>query len=165
MIAEKPLGCRGCPAEHFGIGFVPPTTPHWARFVVVGQGPGEQEALFSEPFYPEAPSGKMLRGWLADSGINEFETAFGNVVCCWLPKIKLGGDLGKESRPPTTGELQHCWNAHVGPWLYDLPENAPIIAVGAPAARWLLGLPTDEPTEHLCGVTQLTLLPALETNA
>lgn len=155
----KPSACTGCPAAEFGLGFVPPTIPSVVKWVVVGQGPGEQEAIFSQPFYPQAPTGKMMRGWLADAGIPEDQTSFGNVVQCWLPKHRINGELGRESRPATKGELDHCWKAHVRPWLAAMPENAPIIAVGAPATRQLLGLAAEDPAERLAGVTHRVELP------
>lgn len=151
---DKPPACAGCPAATYGLGFVPPTVPPQpAEWVVVGQGPGQQEAVFSTPFYPNAPSGRMLRGWLYDAHIPEAATAFGNAVCCWLPKQLLSGGMGRESRPPTAEEVKHCWQAHVRPWLESMPSSAHVIAVGATATRLLLGLPHNAPVNQLVGVT------------
>lgn len=161
-MTPKPTGCDGCPARDYGIGFVPPTTPASPEWVVVGQGPGNQEAIFSQPFYHGAPAGRMLRGWLHEAGVPAERTAFGNIVCCWLPRVKLSGELGRESRPPSVAEVTHCWRAYVSPWLAALPPEAPILAVGAPATRFLLGLSEDEPVERLAGVTHLRSLPPAE---
>lgn len=158
----KPPGCSGCPAEHFGLGFVPPTGPETASWVVIGQGPGQQEAIFGQPFWPNAPAGRMLRGWLHEAGIDARSVAFGNIVCCWLPSQRLGGELGKGSRIPTRGEVAHCWREHVGPWLHRISAEAHLLAVGAPATRFLLGLSEDEPAERLAGVTHRVELPPLE---
>jgi uracil-DNA glycosylase family 4 len=156
----KPHTCTGCPAEHYGIGFVPPTTPPLVRWVVVGQGPGEQEVLFEESFYPQAPSGRMLRGWLAEAGIPEDQVSFGNVVWCWLPKTRINHELGKGSREPTAAEAEHCWRVHTKPWLEALPPTAPLLAVGAPAARKLLGLEPGASTENLTGITHYQEIPS-----
>lgn len=162
---ERPAGCAGCPAHESGhaVGFVPPTGPAEPTFVVVGQGPGQQEAIYGSPFWPQAPSGRMLRGWLHDAGIDERTVAFGNIVQCWLPATRMNGDLGKGSRPPTAAETLHCWRAHVGRWLLGRPPQAHILAVGAPASRFLLGLEDGASAEHLAGVTHRRNLPALET--
>jgi len=160
-VNPKPPACAGCPAYERGLGFVPPEpaakTP---RFVVVGQGPGEQEAQFSRPFYPHAPSGRLLRGWLAEAGIDPREVTIGNIVQCWLPKVKLSGDLGRLSRAPTRAEVEFCYRTHWHGWLADaVGGGAHVLAVGAPAARFLLGLSDPEPVEHLAGVTHC--LPSL----
>lgn len=160
----KPHTCSGCKAEHVGLGFVPPTTPTGSLdLVLVGQGPGEQEAQFSEPFYARAPSGGMLRDWLrqVESKVNRpLRAAFGNVVQCWLPKQRLSGELGRGSRDPLPEEVAHCWKYHTGPWLHSLPPDVPVVAVGAAAARSLLGL-GDGAVGHLMGTTHHRELPPL----
>jgi len=159
-VRTKPSGCEGCPAHTYGLGFVAPTPARTAPvFAVVGQGPGEQEATFSQPFYPGAPSGRMLRGWLHDAGIPESVVTFGNVVQCWLPETRGAGGLGRGSRPPTTTEIQHCYRAHVAPWLHSLPETTHLLSVGTPASRFLLGLGPKAGAEHLAGVTHKISLP------
>ena len=164
-MTPKPHTCAGCPAVEYGLGFVPPTTTvSKSTFVVVGQGPGEQEALFSQPFYPRAPSGRMLRGWLEEAGIPPERTAFGNIVQCWLPATRLSDTVGKGSRAPTPAETAHCYRAHVRPWLRSLPEEAHVLAVGAPATRFLLGLSPETPADRLAGVThRFDLPPTQET--
>ena len=161
---ERPDSCVGCPAHDSGhaVGFVPPSGPPAPAWVVVGQGPGQQEAQYGAPFWPQAPSGRMLRGWLHESGIDERTVAFGNVVQCWLPAERMNGELGKGSRPPTLAEVKHCWRAHVGPWLYAAPPSAHVLTVGAPATRWLLGLEDKAPAENLAGLTHRRPLPPLE---
>lgn len=164
LLNPRPPSCAGCPAHESGhaVGFVPPTGPPDPAWVVVGQGPGQQEAIFGAPFWPTAPSGRMLRGWLHDAGIDERTVAFGNIVQCWLPSTRLGGELGKGSRPPTAAEIQHCWRAHVGGWLTSLSDRAHILSVGAPATRFLLGLGDKAPAENLAGVTHRCTLPPFE---
>lgn len=162
----RPPSCAGCPAHESGhaVGFVPPTAAPCgeARWIVLGQGPGQQEAHFGEPFWPSAPSGRMLRDWLTEAGIDLRTVAFGNVVQCWLPATRMNGDLGKGSRPPTADEVRHCWRAHVGPWLHRTPHAAHILTVGAPATRFLLGLAPSAPAENLAGLTSRRALPPLQ---
>lgn len=131
--------------------------------MVVGQGPGEQEALHSTPFFPRAPSGRMLRGWLAEADIREEAVAFGNIVQCWLPTTRLSDTVGKGSRPPSAAEASHCWRAHVHPWLSLLSPEVHVLAVGAPATRFLLGLRDTEAADRLAGVTHHLPLPPEET--
>ena len=161
---ERPASCAGCPAHEQGHarGFVPPTPATGeARWVVVGQGPGQQEAIFGAPFWPQAPAGRMLRAWLHEAGIDLRTVAFANIVQCWLPSTRMAGDLGKGSRPPTADEVRHCYRAHVAAWLLAQPSQAHILAVGAPATRFLLGLGDKVPAENLAGVTHRHTLPCV----
>jgi hypothetical protein len=50
-------------------------------------------------------------------------------VQCHLPK----------NRPPRPAEVEHCWKAHVEPWLTGLAALRVIVAIGQPAARKLVG--------------------------
>lgn len=120
---------------------MPPEEHTEAKFCLLGQGPGQQEAEFSQPFYPEAPSGSTLNYWLAKAGIPRVWCDIANLVWCWLPKTrKLGGPEG--NRAPTKTESDFCWRAHTRPWLvarkWDDSARL-IIPVGAPASRKLLG--------------------------
>ena len=154
----KPQPCHDCPAYTYGLGFVPPWNPtRPPRFAFIGQGPGEHEAEFAQPFYPQAPSGRTLRGWLHDAGIDDRDCAFGNVVCCWLPKTLLHGGFGKESREPTRAEAAFCYHAHVEPWLRALPKNCHLFTVGAAATRFVLQL--EGAVDHLNGITHFVELP------
>ena len=160
---DRPPTCEGCPAHHRdALGWVPPVSVVNPDIVVVGQGPGEQEAEFSTPFYHRAPSGSMLRDWIsqAEAAVGRhLKVSIGNVVQCWLPQVRLAGGLGKQSRPPTPEEMRCCWDRHTGPWLNAQSPTAPILAVGAPATQFLLGL--EGPVEHLVGVTHYQELPTL----
>ena len=123
----KPLGCQGCPAFNDGKSFVRPTGPKDAKIVLVGQGPGQDEALDGQPFV--GPSGKKLDSWLVRAGIRRHECAVGNVVWCWLPG----------NRPPTQAEVEYCGKAHWKPWLASLEQARVVVAIGVPAATALLG--------------------------
>ena len=139
--APKPDSCRGCPAYEWGVGFVPPEFP--ARVVdqiAIGQGPGETEANFSQPFHPEAPAGRTLNRWLNAAGLQRTRTLITNVVWCWMPAGKpKGRPVG--NREPTPEEIEFCRRAHLDPLLEQFPEQ-PRILLGAPATRSLLGVET-----------------------
>lgn len=152
---QRPPSCHGCPAHTSGaVGFVPGVGPQEAVVALVGQGPGEAEAEFSTPFYPEAPSGARLTKWLHRSGFQRTEVAIGNVVQCQLPG----------NREPTRAEAAYCWQRHVGPWLASFPNLTHVVPVGVPATKWLLGLDWDRAAERFAGTTQLVELPpVLET--
>lgn len=142
-LSRKPEACQGCPAERWGCGFVPPSEPAAATAVpiaIVGQGPGEQEAHTSVPFFPRAPSGNILNQWLHEANLSRSQVWIGNVVQCWLPESHTGGPHG--NREPTHAEVEFCWNAHVGKALANFSPRH-IVSVGTPATRKLLGLKWD----------------------
>lgn len=123
---QRPPACDGCPANATARGFVPPTGPTNAIMAICGQGPGADEAAFGEPFI--GTSGTMLNRWLASAGIPREKLAINNVVQCQLPG----------NREPHKREAQHCWRAHVRPWLASLTELRVIVPVGVPAMEVLI---------------------------
>lgn len=136
--APKPNACQGCPAYTYGCGFVPAEGPRNAPVALVGQGPGEQEAHFSRPFVSNAPSGSMLDRWLHKARHSRTQVLVANVVQCWLPQgYKNGRAYG--NRAPTQAEVEYCWNAHVGPLMHSIDAEY-VVPIGAPSARWFLGL-------------------------
>ena len=134
----KPLVCMDCPAYSYGVGFVEPEVPKTQRdLTVVGQGPGETEALFSRPFHPEAPSGRMLTRWLNEAGFLRTRVLLTNVVWCWMPAAKPKG-FPKGNREPTKAEISYCRRVHLDPLLATLGSDDLIVTVGAPATGSLL---------------------------
>jgi len=133
---ERPPTCAGCPANATARGWVPPTGPLTARMVLVGQGPGADEAAVGEPFV--GPSGSTLDRWLVRAGVPRERLAIGNVVQCQLPG----------NRPPHKAEARHCWRAHVRPWLESLTAARVVVPVGVPAMEALLG---DSATASVAG--------------
>ena len=160
--APKPPACSGCPAEKWSVGFCPPTIPKNPRMVLVGQGPGQQEAWNSKPFFHLAPIGERLNKWLYRSGWSRSWLSIGNLVQCWLPKTKRQGSPDG-NREPTKAEMEWCWNAHVGPWLKS-GENLIVVPVGIPAAKFLLGIPEGKGAEKFLGTMNDVELPPIGRN-
>ncbi len=165
--ANRPLACQNCPANSWSVGFVPPSGPPNAKLVLVGQGPGEQEAWNSEPFFRLAPIGERLTKWLYRSGISRTEIALGNLVQCWLPKFKKAG-ISNGNREPTQSEIQFCWNAHVGPWLRSGEKEASpsrvVVPVGVPATKFLMGIPKGKGADKFMGTMNEVELPEVGEN-
>ena len=119
-VSPKPKSCQGCPAYRLPGGFVPSSGPSDAEVVVVGQGPGRDEAILGKPFV--GPSGMRLDRWLRRAGWQRSELLVTNVVWCHLPG----------NRPPTAEERRICWSRHLGPLIHSAPRKL-VIAVGVPA--------------------------------
>ncbi len=156
---EKPPPCVQCPAYKWGISFVPPTGPTDAKFAVIGQGPGEQEAAFGTPFFEQAPAGWRLSKWIRRSGLQRSGVWIGNVVQCWMPQRKDSRGRGYGNREPTHAEVTYCWKAHVGPAMRKLTGQPHLVPVGAASARWFLGIPKGKGVEKFMGTTQMVELP------
>jgi uracil-DNA glycosylase family 4 len=163
-VLSKPSTCNGCPAKEWGVGWVPPVGPFGPDHVWIGQGPGEQEANTGVPFHPQAPAGWRLTHWMNRCGLPRTRALITNVVWCWLPKIKTKTGFSKESRPPTGAECLWCWNAHLGPLMQTVDPSVPVFTVGAPATKWILGLPWDSGAERHVGTPNMVVLPPIGTN-
>lgn len=114
-----------------------------ARWMVVGEGPGEQEDLQGEPFV--GPAGQLLNAMLAAIDLPRPSVFVANMVKCRPPR----------NRDPEAGELAAC-----RPFLerqVQLLQPALIVVVGRVAAQNLLG--TDAPLGRLRG--QVHRLPGL----
>lgn len=156
---SRPPECQGCPADAWGVSFVPSIHHDNPKYCFIGQGPGEQEANTGVPFNPQAQAGWRLTRWMNRCGIPRTDCFISNVVWCWLPKTKSGGQFGKESRPPTQAEVQYCWDRHLGPQLHAMSTEVPIFTVGAPATKWILGIPWDKGADRYVGTPNYITLP------
>lgn len=73
-----------------------------ANLVIIGEGPGQAEDEFGEPFVGKA--GKLLDDLLRDAGLDsESDVFITNTVCC-LPR----DDTHEDSRIPTKREIENC---------------------------------------------------------
>lgn len=155
MKAQKPA-CALCPSKGTGRSFVPFEGPVDSPLLIVGQGPGEDEAYTGSPFVGK--SGAMLNKWLQLAGIDRRMARVGNTVLCWMPEDP--GAL-KGNRAPKAAEAAYCreqhWSHEVelpllpGDSCSDVNVHAPrprrvIVAVGVPAMKQFYGLRAGEGT-------------------
>lgn len=122
---DKPEGCRGCPLEHCGTGYVPGTGPRDARLIVVGEAPGNEEVSVGEPFV--GPSGKLV-----DRGLGGEETRklvrLENVRRCLPPK--------DESAEVKAASIAHCTAAYLNTELVEQEGTKAVLLIGADALEW-----------------------------
>lgn len=131
FLPKSPL-CAGCPAEHIGRSYVPGCGNPDARVALIGQGPGEVEALTGKPFV--GPSGQRLDRWLSQAGLSRSAWYTDNIVRCWLPG----------NRAPTKAEAANCWTTHTLPALRAMPNLEWVIPVGLPSASQILSTKATE---------------------
>jgi len=124
--------CRGCPLWKESTHTVFGRGNDNARWVFVGEQPGDQEDLKGEPFV--GPAGKLLFRAIGDAGVADEECYFTNVVkhFKWKPRGKR-----RIHQKPSGGEISAC-----RPWLQaELASIRPsaVICLGATAAAAILG--------------------------
>jgi uracil-DNA glycosylase len=124
--------CTRCPLYRDATQFVPGEGPSHAKFMLVGEQPGDKEDLAGRPFV--GPAGRILDTALADAGIPRNETFVTNAVKHF--KFEMRGKRRLHKRP-NTYEIERCKI-----WLDTeraLVKPVAIVALGATAARSLLG--------------------------
>jgi DNA polymerase len=131
---SKALGCKRCPLYQnatqtvFGEGPVP------CDVMLVGEQPGDREDIEGRPFV--GPAGRMLDKALEAAGLERDAVYVTNAVKHFKNEPRGKRRLHKR---PTAGEIDICkW------WLdaeLDLVRPKTIVALGASAARALLGRP------------------------
>jgi uracil-DNA glycosylase len=124
--------CTRCPLYKGATQVVPGEGPAHAKFMLVGEQPGDKEDLAGKPFV--GPAGRMLDQALADAGIPRAETFVTNAVKHFKYEMRGKRRLHKK---PNAYEIERC------KWWQDMerlivkPEV--VVALGATAARSLLG--------------------------
>lgn len=126
--------CRRCPIGEHATQAVPGEGPADARLMLVGEQPGDREDLSGRPFV--GPAGRVLDEALAAAGIERTGVFLTNAVKHFKFVQKGRRRL---HRKPDTGEIEQCrW------WLgleLGMVRPAAVVALGATAARSLLGRP------------------------
>src|SRR5262245_62106392 len=124
--------CTRCPLYRDAIQVVPGEGPAHARFMLVGEQPGDKEDIAGRPFV--GPAGRVLDQALADAGIPRDETFVTNAVKHFKHEMRGKRRLHKR---PNAHEIERCkwWNDVER--LIVKPEV--VVALGATAARSLLG--------------------------
>ncbi len=125
-------GCRNCPLWEHATQTVFGEGPPDARFLIVGEQPGDREDRSGRPFV--GPAGQLLDRALEEAGIERSEVWITNAVkhFKWKPRGKF-----RLHQKPSVGEIEAC-----KPWLEaEMRRLAPevLILLGATAARSMLG--------------------------
>ncbi|HOB66044.1 UdgX family uracil-DNA binding protein [Ottowia sp.] len=124
--------CAACPIGVCATQAVNGNGPLGARLMLVGEQPGDQEDLAGQPFV--GPAGRLLDQALARAGLNRGELFLTNAVRHFKHELR-----GKRRLHKTPGQREA---AACLPWLLreiDLVQPAALLALGATAARALLG--------------------------
>jgi uracil-DNA glycosylase len=124
--------CTRCPLYRDATQVVPGEGPSHAKFMLVGEQPGDKEDIAGRPFV--GPAGRILDSALADAGIPRKETFVTNAVKHF--KFEMRGKRRLHKRP-NAYEIERCkwWNDVER--LIVKPDV--VVALGATAARSLLG--------------------------
>jgi uracil-DNA glycosylase len=131
-LAEAEAACTRCPLYRDATQAVPGEGPRQARFMLVGEQPGDKEDLAGKPFV--GPAGRLLDEALADAGIARDQTFVTNAVKHFKHEMRGKRRLHKR---PNNYEIDRCKI-----WLdreRELVEPTTIIALGVTAARSLIG--------------------------
>jgi uracil-DNA glycosylase len=132
LLAENEAACTRCPLYRDATQAVPGEGPRQARFMLVGEQPGDKEDLAGRPFV--GPAGSVLDRALHDAGIAREETFVTNAVKHFKHEMRGKRRLHKR---PNNYEIERCKI-----WLdaeRDLVKPATIVALGVTAARSLTG--------------------------
>jgi DNA polymerase len=141
-------GCRACPLWKDATQTVFGEGPPRARWMLVGEVPGDKEDLAGHPFV--GPAGKLLDACLAEAGLDRSEAWLTNVVKHF--KYKRSGKRRLHETPRWT-EIVAC-----KPWVeaeIDRVRPEVLVLLGATAAKALVdrsfkvserrGRPIDSP--------------------
>ncbi|GAA4974594.1 DNA polymerase [Nonomuraea thailandensis] len=132
--------CEGCDLYRNATQTVFGEGPRQARFMLVGEQPGDQEDRQGHPFV--GPAGRILDRGLQEAGIKRDDVYLTNAVkhFSFTPRGKR-----RIHQKPTAAEIDAC-----RPWLdAELAAVRPevVVVLGATAARSLLGR-TFKVTQH-----------------
>jgi DNA polymerase len=126
--------CRRCPLYKNATQAVPGQGPRRASMMLVGEQPGDQEDKAGLPFV--GPAGRILDRALEEAGIERKRVFVTNAVKHF--KYEMRGKRRLHKRP-NAYEIDRCR------WWQDLEraivKPAVVVALGATAARSLLGRP------------------------
>ena len=148
--------CRECPLGELATRAVPGEGPKHAKLMFVGEQPGDQEDLQGRPFV--GPAGQLFDRALAELGIARRDAYVTNAVKHF--KFELRGKR-RMHKTPAQREVAACLH-----WLEsEIAQVHPhaLIALGATAARALLGRPVAVMRERGQWHTDSRGLPVLVT--
>jgi uracil-DNA glycosylase family protein len=126
--------CTRCSLYKHATQVVPGEGPSHAKFMLVGEQPGDKEDIAGKPFV--GPAGRLLDQALADAGIPRNRTFVTNAVKHFKHEMRGKRRLHKR---PNAYEIARC------KWWLDLERRVVkpevVVALGATAARSLTGRP------------------------
>jgi len=126
--------CTRCPLYKDATQVVPGEGPNEAKFMLVGEQPGDSEDVAGRPFV--GPAGRILDSALVDAGIPREATFVTNAVKHFKHEMRGKRRLHKR---PNAYEIERC------KWWNDLERRIVkpqvVVALGATAARSMLGRP------------------------
>lgn len=123
------LGCTRCDLYQSGTPVVWGEGNLHAQIMVIGQGPGEQEAKRERPFV--GPAGEVLNQALEAAGIDRSALWITNAIKHWATSRNERGNL--VNRAPKVSEINACriwWESEVA-----LIKPRILLCVGGPAAQ------------------------------
>jgi uracil-DNA glycosylase len=135
-VRDEAASCTRCPLYRLGTQTVFGEGPVPCPLMLVGEQPGDQEDLQGRPFV--GPAGRLLDRALARAGIDRSRVYVTNAVKHFknVPRGKR-----RIHQRPDAGEIDRC------KWWLDLElklvSPTVVVALGATAARALLGRPTQ----------------------
>ena len=128
-------GCRGCELWEKATQTVFSAGPPTARMVMVGEQPGDQEDRQGVPFV--GPAGRLLVQAVDEAGIARADIYRTNAVKHFR-FTQAGSGKRRIHQTPDRVHVEAC-----APWLVaelDLVSPAVVVALGATAAKALLGM-------------------------
>lgn len=125
----KPDACKGCVLHEKGDGYVPGEGPHNAKYILIGEAPGENEAAAGRPFVGGA--GRVLNALLAGAKIWRNECYITNVLKCRPPYNNIA--------PYLPHAALHCKRAYLDRELAARADT-PVLLLGETALRFVLEL-------------------------
>jgi DNA polymerase len=128
-LRSQGLACTRCDLHLSGTQVVWGEGDPYAQIMLIGQGPGEQEAKAGRPFV--GPSGEVLNEALATVGIDRAKLWITNTIKHWATSLNERGR--KVNRAPKAGEVQACRI-----WLdseLTIVQPRILVCIGAPSAQ------------------------------
>ena len=108
---------------------VPPAGSKKASYVFIASDPGQQEVENGEPFWPDAPGGRVFEEYLDVLGLDRSSVYITNVCFC----------RGRNNRPPTPDEVISCARFHMNEYK-ELTGVKYYIPLGSVAFRLITGV-------------------------
>jgi len=134
-LGEAAESCQGCELYRNATQTVFGAGPKRARFLLLGEQPGDQEDRAGEPFV--GPAGRLLDRALAEAGIDKRDVYRTNAVKHFRWHPAPGGGKRRIHESPSQGQITAC-----RPWLLaelDAVRPSVVVVLGASAGKSLFG--------------------------